>query len=284
MLLQLAAAFLLCSSTSVARGELEVIGAGLGRTGTLSLHAALEELGYRAYHYVDFSHTKLWYEVTTGEATIDALLQKIVDEEGYTAIMDNPAADIYTDLLKKYPNAKVILSVRDSPQQFAKSWKVLYGTIEITERDFSLTFPSFFQWISPFWYLKRIRCFMGTTHLGLPECHLLKQWSDYPAGWIEEQYERHNRHVMEHVPAEQLLFFNVKAGWEPLCDFLEKPVPDGKPFPHVKVNTSSGLLELKQTLEIVVWSWIPISVFIVVMTSWAFCFRRRHTPEHTKQD
>lgn len=211
-------------------------------------------------------------------------MEKIVNEEGYTAIMDNPAADIYVSLVEKYPNAKVILSVRDTPQQFAKSWKVLYEAIEVTERDFSWKFPSFFQWIPPFWYLKRIRCFMGTTHLGLPQCHLLKQWSEYPDGWVEEQYEWHNQHVMEHVPEERLLVFNVKEGWKPLCDFLGKPVPEGKPFPHVKVNTSSGLLELKWTLELVVWIWIPLVLFIVGMASWACCFRTKHVAKHAKED
>ena len=150
----LAGLLLFLTSTSWAAAELEVIVAGLGRTGTLSLHAALEDLGYKAYHYVDFSDAKLWYDVLRGETAVDTLLEKIVEQDGYTAIMDNPSADIYTDLIAKYPNAKVILSTRDTPQQFAKSWKTLWNSIEVTEREFSWGFPSFFQWIPPFWYLK----------------------------------------------------------------------------------------------------------------------------------
>ena len=238
----------------------------------------------QAYHYVDFSHAQLWYEVTTGEATIDTLMDKIVNEEGYTAIMDNPSADIYLPLVEKYPNAKVILSMRDNPQQFAKSWKVLYETMEVTERDFSWKFPSFFQWIPSFWYLKRIRCFMGTTHLQLKQCHFLKEWSEYPDGWLEEQYERHNQHVKEHVPEERLLVFNVKEGWKPLCDFLDKPVPEGKPFPHVKVNTSDGLLKLKGVFEIVVWLWIPMLLIIAFVVSWGCCFRTKYAAKRAKKD
>ncbi|KAG7345989.1 hypothetical protein IV203_005056 [Nitzschia inconspicua] len=266
------------------KSELQVLVAGLGRTGTRSLHEALEVLGYKAYHFIDFAHAQHWYKVTTGEATVHSLIDRIVEEEGYTAMMDNPTVDIYTDILKKYPTVKVILSVRDTPQQFAKSWKVLYETVEVTERDFSLGFPSFFQWIPAFWYLKRIRCFMGTTHLGLPQCHLLKQWSEYPDGWIEEQYERHNQHVMDTVPEDQLLVFNVEQGWSPLCQFLDKPVPTNKPFPHVKLNTSGGLHELKQTSIIVVWLWIPILLVIIVAVSWAFCWRSKHIPQHEKED
>lgn len=198
-------------------------------------------------------------------------------------MMDNPTADIYMDIMKKKTNAKVILSVRDSPQQFAKSWKVLYETLSKQQSE---TFPflSFFQWIPAFWYLKRIRCFMGTTHLGLPQCHLLKQWDEYPNGWLEEQYQRHNQHVMETVPVDQLLIFNVKEGWEPLCRFLDKTVPTDKPFSYVKVNTSNGLLELKQTMIIVTYLWIPLLLVIAVAASWACCWRMKHTPKHEKEE
>jgi Sulfotransferase domain len=120
--------------------------------------------------------------------------------------------------------------------------------------------------------------------LGLPQCHFLKQWNEYPDGWIEEQYVRHNQHVMDRVPEDQLLVFNVKEGWEPLCQFLGKPVPINKPFPHVKINTSSGLLELKETLIMVVWLWIPILVFIAATLSWACCWRKKHTPKHEKEE
>lgn len=124
---------------------------------------------------------------------------------------------------------------------------------------------------------------MGTTHLELPQCHLLKEWKDYPDGWIEEQYERHNQHVIDHVPSDNLLVFNVKEGWKPLCEFLGKPVHD-KPFPHVKVNTSAGLLELKGTLEMVVYLWIPVLLLIAAMLFWACCFRKKREPKHAKTE
>jgi len=239
----------------------------------------------KPYHYVDFSHARHWYEVSTGDATVDSIIDRIAQDEGYTAVMDNPAADIYLDFFQKFPNAKVILTVRDTPQQFAKSWKVLYeSVVQVTEREFSLNFPSFFQWIPDFWYLKRMRCMMGTTHLRLPACHLLKHWDQYPEGWIEEQYTRHNQHVLDHIPADQLLVFNVKEGWEPLCKFLDKPIPEHHPFPHVQINSAAGLLEMKQTLVMVVWLWIPVLTLIVVVILWACCLRPKKRGKGSQKD
>jgi hypothetical protein len=48
--------------------------------------------------------------------------------------------------------------------------------------------------------------------------------------------ERHNEEVKRTVPAERLLVWTASEGWEPLCEFLELPVPE-MPFPHVNDRT-----------------------------------------------
>lgn len=277
------------ASDSSSSTKIEVIGAGLGRTGTLSLKAALETLGYRSYHYVgDVRHAKAWADLaaasgrssssndTEKASMIDGIIDTIV-ADGYTATMDNPAADIYMHLFQRYPDAKVVLTVRDSPRAFASSWKTLYRSIEATERDFSLAFPTFFQWIPLFRNLKELRCFIGTTHLELPPCELLKHWDRHDEGWLEEQYEKHNRHVKNTIREDQLLVFNVKEGWGPLCQFLDKPVPnaDTTPFPHVKVNSSIALQELRKTFTILVYIWIPLLVTTVASIYFCCSSRRR---------
>eukprot|EP00977_Amphora_coffeiformis_P006298 scaffold1351_cov176-Amphora_coffeaeformis.AAC.32 len=239
-----------------------VIGAGLGRTGSLSLTQALDRLGYKSYHFVDFGHARQWASFAQGHTTVDEILNMIV-QDGYTATLENPTCDIYQDILRKYPNAKVILTVRDTPQDFETSWKVLFETMGITEQCFSLRFPSFFQWIPLFRQLKATRLFMGTTHLGLQPGELTHGWRDKSDGWLATQYERHNQNVIKHVPAKQLLVFNVKEGWAPLCQFLNKPIPD-EPFPHAKVNDSKALKGLKQKFLIVVYAWIPSVVLVAV--------------------
>lgn len=259
---------------SVAQAAIEIIGAGLGRTGTLSLQAALEELGYgKGYHFVDFSHAKQWADLANGKTSVDSIIDLIV-EGAFTSTMDNPSADIYEDLFRRFPDSKVVLTVRDTPQKFAASWKALYRSLEVTERNFSFKFPSFFQWIPAFRYLKEMRCFMGTTHLQLEPCEFLKHWDQHEDGWLEEQYERHIQHVTNTIPEEQLLVFNVKQGWEPLCKFLGKPVPNS-PFPHVKVNTASGLDQLRSIFVFVIYGWVPLGLALFWLSYWltSFCFR-----------
>ena len=64
-----------------------------------------------------------------------------------------------------------------------------------------------------------------------------------------ELYHRHNEHVRKVVPKDQLLEFNPKDGWEPLCEFLGVPVPTDEhgrktKYPHVNdtKNIRSSLL------------------------------------------
>ena len=97
-------------------------------------------------------------------------------------------------------------------------------------------------------------------HLHLPPGQLAHGWRQQPDGWLADQYEKHNAHVIANVPQDKLLVFNVKEGWEPLCKFLECEVPSDQDFPHSKVNTKESLIELKQTFERAVYSWIPVVV------------------------
>jgi hypothetical protein len=242
---------------------IQVVCAGLGRTGTLSLTEALKTLGYKPYHFVDVAHSAKWAEVVRGERTTDSMIDTIA-QDGYTATLENPTSDIYTDILKKYPNAKVVLTVRDTPQAFCKSWKTLFDTMVVTEQRFSWRFPSFFGYIPLFANLKTTRRFMGTTHLGLQPGELTHGWRDKEEGddWLAQQYQRHNQHVQDHVPESQLLVFNVKQGWEPLCTFLDKDVPD-EPFPHCQVNNAKSLVQLRKTFLRIVYGWIPALVVII---------------------
>src|SRR3979411_1012948 len=92
---------------------LKVIGAGFGRTGTLSLKAALEELGFGpCYHMIEvFSHpddVAQWEALPRGEPIG---LHKLM--AGYQAAVDWPTCAFYEELMQAYPDAKVLLTVRD---------------------------------------------------------------------------------------------------------------------------------------------------------------------------
>lgn len=236
----------------------QVICAGMGRTGTMSLTEALNILGYKTYHYLDVSHHQAWADLASGKKTSEEVIEMIA-REGYNATLENPTSDIYQDILKKYPNAKVVLTVRDTPEAFCKSWKTLFDTMVITEQTFSFKYPSFFGFIPLFANLKQIRYFMGTTHMKLNPGDLTHGWRNKGDSWLAKQYENHNQHVQSNVEKKNLLVFNVKEGWSPLCKFLGKPVPEGD-FPNVQVNTTSALLKLRQTFNMIVYLWIPTTL------------------------
>uniref|UniRef100_A0A7S2A9X9 P-loop containing nucleoside triphosphate hydrolase protein n=1 Tax=Trieres chinensis TaxID=1514140 RepID=A0A7S2A9X9_TRICV len=249
--------------------SIQVIGAGLGRTGTLSLRVALETLGYKTYHFVHPSHAATWAAYSRGLADSDDILDLIVDS-GFTATCDQPTADLYVEQLRRYPGAKVILTVRDSGDRWATSWKTLMDFIEVQERPFSLSYPTFIQWIPFMQHWKEMRSIMG-THIGLPPGELIRGWRSKPDGWLAEQYEMHNARVMETVPSSQLLVFNVKEGWAPLCDFLEKNIPN-EPFPFV--NESSDIEFAWKTMIVLSYAWIPAAISAVALM-WNFLRRSR---------
>jgi len=234
---------------------IRVIGAGLGRTGTKSLQAALDILGYNTYHFPLPEHSRAWAAFASGTGSAEAAIQTAVDD-GYDATCDQPMADVYTEQLDMFPQAKVILTVRDTPEKWASSWRVLTEFIAIQERPFSIFpfYPSFIQWIPFMKDWKKMRDIMG-VHFGLKRGELIRGYVDHPEGWLEEQYNNHNDAVKNHVPKDRLLVFNVKEGWEPLCEFLGQDVPSID-FPNV--NESAELRRVTKIMKIVTYGWIPL--------------------------
>ena len=135
---------------------IQVIGAGMGRTGTKSLQAALDKLGYKTYHFPLPAHAETWAQYAEGRVSSDAVLD-MVTHDGFTATCDNPPADLFREQLAKYPKAKVVLTVRDGSAKWASSWKVLMEFIALQEQPFSLSYPTFIQWVPFMRAWKRMR-------------------------------------------------------------------------------------------------------------------------------
>ncbi len=203
---------------------IKIIGAGFGRTGTLSLKQALEELGFsKCYHMVELlnnpHHVQYWEEANQGKPVDWNTLF-----EGYQATVDFPGYRHYKALMQYYPQAKIILSVRD----FEKWHESVYQTIyqagpSLGEKIWmSLKLP-----FSPK-LRKLIRIFKMASAV----------WKEDFAGRFEDKafarevFERHNEEVRRSVPANRLLVYEVKQGWEPLCKFLNVPLP-AAPFPRI---------------------------------------------------
>lgn len=246
---------------------LHIVGAGLPRTGTSSLRSALNYLGYRTYHMVSIledggTDAQKWADVGTGRSPPEDIF-RFLGESGYNATLDYPSSDFFEDAMRLYPNAKVILSVRDNPRLWAKSWSIIMRTTsQLWESPASLLYPNPIHLLAPTKVvpMRELRCSFGVRSMGLEPCELKFAPETKPEGWLEDYYERHYAYVTSRVPPERLLVFNVKQGWEPLCKFLGKPVPD-IPFP--RVNDSSMMKRIGGAWLMIVYGWIPLLLTIL---------------------
>jgi hypothetical protein len=195
---------------------LKVIGAGFGRTGTLSLKLALEMLGFGpCYHMLELiqhpEYVPPWQAATDGgPVDWDAVFS------GYRATVDWPAAYFWRELTAQYPQAKVLLTVRD-PERWYESF---YATIHA-----SLTTAPPHDSPHRARYNMARQLIHEKTFAGRAD----------DRAFAMGVYHRHNEEVKRSILAERLLVYEVGAGWEPLCHFLACSVPQ-EPFP--KTNST----------------------------------------------
>jgi hypothetical protein len=210
---------------------LTVIGAGLGRTGTLSLHAALERLGFAPCEHMTncFAHPErfaLWLEAARRKRAGEPIDWRPLFS-GYRATVDWPGAYFWRELIAAHPEAKVILTVRDPSHWYDSARDTIYAATQARTATPAARFLyRMVEWANP-------RAGQGFRTVQETV------WAGTLAGRFEDRdeairiFEEHNRDVVATVPSQRLLVFDVKEGWEPLCAFLGVPVPVGEPFPHV---------------------------------------------------
>ena len=202
--------------------NLEVIGAGLGRTGTSSLKAALEILGYRdTYHMTEVfknDDQHFWCRVFD-KKKYD--FNEVFKHNGYnyTASCDFPSAIVWREQLAQFPEAKVILSVRDPEKWYQSCCDTIFTVIP--------THP-YRKWGC--WF-RRLFNTLGSNEMHIKMCKNFCNL-DWRKEHVIQCFKDHNEAVIAECPKEKLLVFEVSQGWEPLCRFLCKPIPDC-PFPNV---------------------------------------------------
>lgn len=200
---------------------LQVIGAGCGRTGTASLKRALEILGFPCYHMFEVvknGHERKWEKALNAPESAD--WPEIF--AGFRATVDFPASVAYKELMAAYPEAKVILSVRDA-DGWARSvrdtiWSPYAGELSWVLAPFR---PSFQAMTKAF----RKRFF--EDHDGG-----VSSGAIFDNDRLATRFDLWNARVIASVPKEKLLVFRAAEGWTPLCEFLGVPVPD-EPYPRV---------------------------------------------------
>ena len=224
---------------------LKVIGAGFGRTGTLSLKLALEQLGFSKCHHMQEVMTRgrqldAWHALAHGEA-VDW------DEvfEGFEASVDWPSCTYWEPLHRHYPDSKVILTLRDPHRWYDSVLQTIYPA--------STELPRWLLWLIP--RLRRTSEMIFATI-----------WNGTFGGRFEDRahaievFRRNTEHVKQVVPSERLLVFQATDGWEPLCEFLGVPVPAG-PYPHV-----NEAARIKRAVRVVrALRWLPLAVVALVI-------------------
>lgn len=194
---------------------IQLIGAGLGRTGTLSLKVALERLlGGCCHHMLEVvghpDEIPAWdAAMRGGQVDFPALLSD------YTAIVDYPGAAVWRDLADAFPDAPVLLSTRASATEW---WESASSTI--LARGVPVR-PGLDNW-------RPMVDAVLTKSLGDID------WSTDEAG-VKAAYERHNAAVRATIHPDRLVEYQPGDGWAPLCAALNTAEPD-EPFPHTNTR------------------------------------------------
>ena len=245
--------------------ELVVIGAGLPRTGTLSLRSALELLlGGPCYHGAtplveQPDHRAAWLAAFR-QAGLEAVVKSGV-LAGYRAGLDHPFMCWWRELSQARPDARVILTVRDPAR-----WAASFAHINRIGR--SLTAPPYSCFLTLVGLGDVVRYLQSNNRDQTGLAGRLNRAYEGGEGAAVEFYHKHVAEVRAAIPAERLLVFNVAEGWEPLCRFLDCPVPD-VPFP--RINDSQAVLSSYRTVVGLTWTALLslTALALLLTTTWS---------------
>ena len=186
---------------------LKLIGAGLGRTGTLSLKFALEQIGFGpCYHMTEVmlnpEAPAQWIRAADGNPDWETIFN------GFVATVDYPGCTFWRELADYYPDAKVLLSVRDPLQWFESTQETIFSdrAIQMLSQTPMKQFIEKTTW----------NTLGGRIH---------------DREFMTAEFKRHNEEVERTIPSDRLLVYQASQGWAPLCKFLGVPVPE-TPFPR----------------------------------------------------
>ena len=193
---------------------IQVVGAGVGRTGTLSLKTALEQLlGEPCYHMLEVfghpEHVTFWREAAEG-----GKVDWTGTLSGYGATSDFPACLFWQEILDANPDAVVVLSTRRDSRSW---WESASQTIFAI--DGAHLPPEMADWYK-MWK-------------AVASARFTADWTDQAAS--ESAYDRHNSEVRASAPADRLVDWQPGDGWGPLCERLGVPAP-AEPFPHLNTR------------------------------------------------
>ncbi|MFC4563036.1 sulfotransferase family protein [Nocardiopsis mangrovi] len=212
---------------------LRVIGAGFPRTGTSSMKAALDRLGFGPCHHMFTvmgtpGLPALWEgaaAASTGQGREGADWHRVFT--GFSSAVDWPASFFWRELSAAFPDAKVVLTVRDPRGWYASARDTVLGSA--AEQVTDGTSPALKEMTS----LRPVLDLIWRTYFGTRAGVLPDERTAIGA------FERHNAQVRAEIPADRLLVYELGRGWEPLCRFLGVDMPADEPFPRLNDTVST---------------------------------------------
>lgn len=244
---------------------MKVILAGYPKTGTKSLRDAFLELGLSNY---DFPENYLflgdqWTKILTEGGTTEDFRRMFGDVD---TITDLPGSYFWQEIHEAFPDSKIILTMRRNEDEWWKSFERQMATGDrLIHRILPLLSPSYYRFNA---FLKKLSfvvfgTFGSNPVIGKNKINELV---------LKGKYRRHNAHVMHSAPKNKLLVYNLDDGWEPLCKFLDCPVPN-KPFPHSNkkgsiteewMTTHPLFLQMQREMKITcsVIALVPLAIYL----------------------
>ncbi|EXA34616.1 hypothetical protein FOVG_14039 [Fusarium oxysporum f. sp. pisi HDV247] len=268
------------TAASKAKREMKVLALGLPRTGSASIAEALTILGYKGVHHGLKAIDSLddWKVINRAADATFPVLPTYTGEPftrdewdelyGPCEAGTDMAALFATQLVKVYPDAKVILVVRDFDKWYA-SYETVFEQLWSFGADLAINYAE-----------PLIGFETGVASrkaiLGFFEAKNVQEARNN----ARVVYERHYRQLREVVPPEKLLVYRMGEGWEPMCGFLDKPVPDVE-FPWIneaaalKAKISKKIKSHIARAAIVVMPWVA-GVLALAIGLWAMTMKEHH--------
>ena len=245
--------------------EYVLIGAGLPRTGTMSTCLALEKILPGKCHHMVRAFTgpndpKFWTKASKGELS-DEDWKEFIRTERISASVDFPMSLFWKDLVRMYPNAKVLLNVRDPVKWYISVKNTIAQVLEfLTESCWSLPLRCVMA-------LKRSNGLVAATFTCTGPTHLGPRYPLGMFGAVEvgeetavQFFNEWVESVKADIPEDKLLVFEVKDGWQPLCEFLQLPVPD-EPFPNAN-DTAEQQAKLRAMKKFCFVGWSILAAVV----------------------
>lgn len=192
---------------------MDIIGVGFPRTGTMSTCSALDMLGYNCHHMLKLCESTFHTKLLVSHFKEGRDINWNVFFRGYRATVDAPGAFFYPEIIANFPQALVLLNVRDADSWY-RSFETLLGLVREAKA------------------FKGISTRLDNWLFVVESCLLKTFGSNFERKHCEKVYFSHIAEVKASVDRERLVIFDPRAGWPPLCERLAQPIPS-EPFPRV---------------------------------------------------